>query len=96
MFGHVSSDQGSTTGLTDTQVSTFVEAWTALGAAPVHGPHTPAVRRLVADPEVDTHKDTHTQVEDLNPDKSPTKFWYCGSNNGVFFCFCFFDGSIKI
>lgn len=60
MFAHVSSDRASPTGLTDTQIPTFVEAWTALGAPPVHGPHTPAVSRLVADPEGDTHRDTHT------------------------------------
>lgn len=48
--------RGSSAGLTDTQISTFVEAWTALGASPVHGPHPPAVRRLVADPKVDTRE----------------------------------------
>lgn len=65
----------SSTGLTDTQISTLVEAWTALGAPPVHGPHTPAVRRLVADPDVDTHTQRHTQaqIKDLNQDKSSTK-----------------------
>lgn len=45
------------TGLTDTQVSTFIEARAALRAPPVHGPHTSPVRSLVADP---VHTPTHT------------------------------------
>lgn len=47
--------------LTNAEISAFIEAGTALRAAPVHRPHASPVRRLVADP-ANTGRDVRNRV----------------------------------